>query len=259
MADDLLVVGLGVVTAGAAADLGGAAVRGQARPGVDGYAPALVVTEVQVQLVDLVKGQLVDVPLDLVDGEEVPGDVEHRAAPAVARAVLDGAARDQPRAGLHGVLLDGRREQLAQGLHPVEEPGGLGRRDGDALAAAVEAIALGAERALGQPESDATLAVRGHRQAVAGRGAQDVREVGADAAGLAGVVDADVRVAGEAVRRSARGDRRGGRDDPVERNRVLRAGSRGSADGGDTRRRDEQQRAEKAGRSVVLSHLRSLP
>jgi hypothetical protein len=71
VAHDLLVVVLRVEASGAAADLGGAAVRGEAGPGVDGDPPALVVGEVQMQCVDLVEGELVDVALDLVDGEEV--------------------------------------------------------------------------------------------------------------------------------------------------------------------------------------------
>lgn len=86
VADDLLVVGLGVVVAGAAADLGAAAVAGQAGPEVDGDAPSLVVAEVQMPLVDLVKDDPVDVALGLVDGEEVSEYVEHGRTPHAARS-----------------------------------------------------------------------------------------------------------------------------------------------------------------------------
>lgn len=224
----------------------------QARPGVDGDAPALVVAEVQMQLVDLVQGELVDVALDLVDGEEVPGDVQHGAPPAVARGVLDRAARDQPGAGLDGVLLDGRREQLTQGLDAVEEPGGGRGGDGDALAAAVETVALGPERAIGQPESNASGAAVGDREAVAGGGAQDAREVLAHAAALAGVVDPDPGAAGDPVGGRTRRDRRGRGDHEVQRGGGCRLGGRGSCRRG--AHRDQQQATEKAERSVVLSH-----
>src|SRR5690606_25604918 len=68
-------------------DLGSAADGGQFRPLADRDPPALVVGQVQVQIVDLVPGDPVDVPLDGVGVEEVPGDVQHRAAVGVARVV----------------------------------------------------------------------------------------------------------------------------------------------------------------------------
>ncbi|CAM5738617.1 hypothetical protein STENM223S_02638 [Streptomyces tendae] len=266
IADDLRVVRLGVVAAGTAADLGGAAVGGQARPGVDGEAPALVVADVQVELVVLVAGDAVDVALDLVDAEEVPGDVEHGAAPGVARGVLDGAARDRPGTGLCDVLLHGGGQQLTQGLDPVEEPGGLARADGDAGAAAVEAVALVAVRSLGQAQLYAAVAVGGDGEPVSGGGPQEVREVVADAAGLARVVDADVGAAGDAVRRAAGADRGRGRDHLVERGGLGgRPGVGRGAGGHGAGRRDQQQRSQQPGdagsRSVVpsmRSHVRSL-
>nr|BBJ53391.1 hypothetical protein SAVMC3_60200 [Streptomyces avermitilis] len=211
------------------------------------------------QLVDLVQRQLVDVALDLADVEEVPGHVEHRAAVAVARGVLDGAARDEPGSGLYGVLLDRGREELAQGLHAVEEPGRCGGGDGDAVPAAVEAVSLVAQRAFAQPEPDASAALGGDRQPVTGGGPQDAREVLADLSYLPRVVHTDAGVPGDAVRRSARVDRGGGRNDLAERARRLRGRGGRRAGDGEAGSRHEQQRAEKTGRSVVLSHMRSLP
>src|SRR6185312_1690876 len=77
--DDVLVLRLGVEAAGPATNLGAAAVQGQLWPAVDDDAPALVVGQVQVQVVDLVQRDLVQVRLDRGDRVEVPRDVEHRA------------------------------------------------------------------------------------------------------------------------------------------------------------------------------------
>ena len=144
--DDLLVLGLGVVAALPAADLRRAAVRGEPRPGVDGDAPALVVAQVQVQLVDLVEGELVDVALDLVDGEEVPGDVEHRAAVGVARGCPRWCRPRRATGRAAGVLLDGGRAAAGAG----SARRGRGRPAWAAVMvtpdrAAVEAVALGAQ------------------------------------------------------------------------------------------------------------------
>ncbi len=216
------------------------------------------------ELVVLVEGDAVDVALDLVDGEEVAGDVQHRAAPAVARAVLDGAARDQPGAGLHGVLLHGGGQQLTQGLDPVEESGGLARGDGDPVPAAVEAVPLRAVRALGQAQPYAARAPVGDGQRVAGGGAQQLREVVADPPGVGRAVDADVRAAGDAVRGAAGLDGGGGRDHPVQGGRRGPRGGRG-AGGEGAGRRHQQQGAQQPGQSgsravvpSVRSHVRSL-
>ncbi len=78
--DDLAVVGLRVEAAAPAVHLGARPDLGERRPGVDLQAPALVVGEVQVQVVELQKGDVVDVALDRCDAEEVAGDVQHRSA-----------------------------------------------------------------------------------------------------------------------------------------------------------------------------------
>ncbi len=201
------------------------------------------------QFVDLVEGQLVDVALDLADGEEVAGDVEHRAAVGVARRVVDGAARDLPGSGLPGGLLDGGGQELAQGLHAVEEPGGPARGDGDPGGRAVEPVALGAERALGQAELDAALAAGGDRQAVAGGGPQDAREVLADPPRLTRFADPDPGAAGDPVRLSGGRDLGGRGDHPAQRGGGGGRGGRCGADDGHARGGDEQQRTR---RRVVL-------
>src|SRR4029077_822378 len=88
---------------------------------VDGDPPALVVGQVQVEVVDLVAGHLVDVALDLRDGEEVPRDVEHGAPVGQARVVDDRAALDAPRPGRDGRAHDGRGQEFEQGLHAGEQ------------------------------------------------------------------------------------------------------------------------------------------
>ena len=97
MGDDPRVVGVRVEAALAAADLGRGAGDGQLRPLGDRDPPALVVGQVQVQDVELVERGEVDQAQDVVDAEEVARDVEHEAAPAVARRVLDHARRDRRR------------------------------------------------------------------------------------------------------------------------------------------------------------------
>ena len=70
-------------------------------------APALVVGEVQVQHVELQQRDRVEVAQHVLDGEEVPGDVEHRAAVGEARGVGDGCRG-------HGPSAVGRRSR-----HPL--------------------------------------------------------------------------------------------------------------------------------------------
>ena len=110
VADDVGVLRLGVVPALVAAHRRLAAVRREPRPLRDRDPPALVVGQVQVQAVELVERDQVDEPLDVAYRPEVPGDVEHRAAPGEARSVADPSRRDT-------------RPELAQRLHAVEEAG----------------------------------------------------------------------------------------------------------------------------------------
>src|SRR5262249_34271179 len=74
--DDLPVVVLRVVPARVAADGGAAPIAGEVGPTVDHDAPALVVGQVQVQVVHLVQRDLIEVALHRGDREEVPRHVE---------------------------------------------------------------------------------------------------------------------------------------------------------------------------------------
>ena len=92
--------GLRVEPAGRAADLGPPALQRQVLPLPDRNPPALVVRQVEVQPVHLVQREQIDEPLDFVHREEVARDVEHRAAPGVARRVADAERRQRHRARL---------------------------------------------------------------------------------------------------------------------------------------------------------------
>ncbi len=85
--DDVGVIVLAEVAAGGAAHFQAAAVKGQVGPRLDLDAPTLVVAQVEVEVVDLVKGQPVDVAGHVPDGEEVAGYVQHDAAPGEAGGV----------------------------------------------------------------------------------------------------------------------------------------------------------------------------
>jgi hypothetical protein len=162
--------------------------RGEPRPAVDLDAPALVVGEMQVQVVDLEAADLVDVPLDLVRGVEVPGEVQHRAAVGEPRVVHDGAARDGP-----------VPHQLAQRLGAGEQAGRGVRPEGHGVAPHPEPVALAADRVVTGREDQRDLRhgprrERRDRQRLTGGPAQ---------------------VAGQPV-----GDRAGGRPGPDHRDRA---------------------------------------
>ena len=94
------------------------------------------------QSVELVQRHDVDEALDVVDREEVPRHVEHRATPLVAWAVGDLHPRnDEPPSGDRGVF-DGDREQLPQRLRGVEDPRRRGGEQGDAVSGHGHGIAL---------------------------------------------------------------------------------------------------------------------
>src|SRR5690606_6342516 len=98
---DLAIGRLRQVTARSAADLAAPTDPGQLGPAVDLQAPALVVAEVQVHDIDLVQRDQIDEPFDVGRAEEVPGDVQHHAAPAEPRHVPHPHAGDGPIAGGH--------------------------------------------------------------------------------------------------------------------------------------------------------------
>ncbi len=144
---------------------------GQAGVALDLDAPALVVGEVEVEDVQLVGGQQVQVAQDVVLGQEVPGDVEHHAAPAEAGFVLDDDRRNLPGAarGERGAPEDVRAEELAEGLRAPEDAGRGAARDAYGVRLDGQAVALGGER-LVEGEHDAPPVGAGART-VAGAGA----------------------------------------------------------------------------------------
>src|SRR5690606_17674330 len=106
--DDVAVVVLGEVTAAHTVDTGARSTAhgGEFGPAFDLDAPALVVRQVDVQVVDLVARDFVDVGLDLIKRVEVARDVEHGAAVGEPWVVDDAAAGHGPRLVLGCVGFD---------------------------------------------------------------------------------------------------------------------------------------------------------
>ena len=105
---------------------------GQLRIGLDLQPPALVVVQVPVEDVQLVGRHGVDQPLDLVHGLEVPGAVQHEAAPGVARGVLDA---DEGQGGAVG-------GQLPDGDRAIEQALAVARGDLDARGPDIDGVLL---------------------------------------------------------------------------------------------------------------------
>lgn len=191
---------------------------GQARVALDLDAPALVVGEVQVEDVQLVGGQQVQVAQDVVLGQEVPGDVEHHAAPAEAGLVLDDDGRDLPGAARgEGCAPEGvGAEELTEGLRAPEDAGRGAAGDTDGVRLDGQAVALGGERGV-EVQHDALPG---------GAGARAVARPGAGAVALGegqsgGRAQGGAQPAGDAL--GARGG--GQRGGVVER--VRSGGGRG--------------------------------
>jgi hypothetical protein len=108
---------------------------------------ALVVGEVQVQLVQLEIGEQLDLPLDPRGREVTPAVVDHEAALGIARPVA-GAAGGDPVAV---------SQQLEQRSRPVEDARRRARLDAHALTH-LEPVALGAEPAIGRAEAQLDVA-----------------------------------------------------------------------------------------------------
>ena len=187
---------------------------------VDLDAPALVVGEVQVQVVDLEQRDVVDVALDLVDREEVPGDVEHRAAVGEPRGVLDVDSRDGPRRR--------RRDQLPQGLDGPEGAGWGAGGDPDDVSARSQGVLprRGAKR-----RGSSVIVRRSSASEVSSRGLAitSIEIVG------------DGRRSGESTRSTSAGSTKGSpfqrrqlrrlRDDRDRARRALRTSQLGQDDG----------------------------
>ncbi len=93
----------------------------QIGPGLHLDSPSLVIGQVQMQPVQLVERDQIDVVLHVVDAEEVPGHVEHGAAPDKSRPVDNVGERHAHGPRPRRMILDGPRQQLAQRLHAIEE------------------------------------------------------------------------------------------------------------------------------------------
>jgi hypothetical protein len=143
-----------------------------------------------VQVIDLELGDRVDVRLDLVQREEVPGHVEHHAAVLEPGPVGDRAA------GQRDVTAAVDRHQLAHGLHGGEQPG---RRVGSHLHTGrgdIQLVRLVAAVDLGQAQHD--LAGRAaHRHGVPGGLPQGVGQE----PGHRGIGGADPRTGSDRERR----------------------------------------------------------
>ena len=112
----------------------------RARPGVDRRVVAVGegVLRVELDLVDLERGQQIDEPLQAGRGRDlVPRDVEHDAPHRQVRMVGDAAHRQRP------VVDPG---QLGQGGPAVERPGVVGRHQLDAVGPDAQLVALRRQR-----------------------------------------------------------------------------------------------------------------
>jgi len=158
---------------------------GEARVFLDLDPPALVVGQVPMEGIELVHGEDVDPALDELLRKEVTRTVEHAAAPGEPGPVFDRGAGDTERARPQHRRgpLRGRREELAQGLDAIEEPGRSRGADLDAVRPDVEKIALGAEPSGEVLEAQSDRARAGGRrgrldgQLVSGGPAQHVAKV----------------------------------------------------------------------------------
>jgi hypothetical protein len=116
--------------------------------------PALIVGQVQVQPVDLHRGERVDEREQLALGGEVPGHIDVRAAPGQGWPVLDLGGGQVPLLGLAGSRPQRRGppgvvgQQLAQRLRGVERARPVADRDAYALRVDRELVSLGPERRL---------------------------------------------------------------------------------------------------------------
>ena len=85
--------------------------------------PSLVLSEVKVNVVDLVHGKNVDVLLQLFDAEEVAANVDQRTAIFKARSVFNGAGCSLPAVGslCGNAAFNSGWQQLQEALHGIEQ------------------------------------------------------------------------------------------------------------------------------------------
>ncbi len=190
IADELLVVLGREKAAVAAADLRRRTAAGELRPARNLQPPALIIGEVQMQVVELERGHTVDDAPDGLRAEEVPRDVEHDSAVRVAWGIHDLRTGNRPGDALPCASLDLGGQQLAKCLDACEQACLGLRLNGDELGRGGETVALGTlrrgervERGIGHHlEHDVAVnsgaADNGQREA--GGRAQKLREVLAD-------------------------------------------------------------------------------
>ena len=169
-------VGNSVEAAVAHAHDGLAALRTDFRkPGTfpDGNAPALVVGKVPVEVVDVVKGEQVDVFLYEVHAVEVAADVQHHAPVVETGRVCNPYLREN-RAG--GSFRGGQR--LAQSLHSVEDARLVGSFYHDAAIGHVQRIAFRFLPFVSQGQADKVSFRQavGHLHGISGALLQEVGE-----------------------------------------------------------------------------------
>ena len=160
VADDAGVVRRRVEAAGPALDVARGAHLGEQRPRRHHQPPPLVVAQVEVEVVDLVQRDEVDVAEHRLDREEVPGDVEHRAAVGEAGPVGDVDPGHGPRPGKPAGGLGARWQHQAQGGQAAEDPLGRRRGDHDPAGVDVQCVVLRAHAAV-VVEVDDDVAVAG--------------------------------------------------------------------------------------------------
>lgn len=101
----------------------------------------------------------------------MPGHVEHRPAPRVARDVGDPYAGEGPGDTAYGAGGEGvRRQQLAQGLDSAQQAGGVGRVQEYGVGGDGQHVPLRAEGGERRIESEGDLSVSGRGQGQPGGG-----------------------------------------------------------------------------------------
>ena len=122
---------------------------GQLRIFLDLDAPAIIVGQMHVEDIEFLCRHRIQQVLGVLDIEEVPGIIQHVAAPGKPRLVFNLAAGHDPvDFRLPGLGKDCDRQQLPQGLATVEKAGGCGGDDGHAGRTDRQAVAFFAQSCL---------------------------------------------------------------------------------------------------------------
>ena len=145
--DDAGVVRRRVPAALVGADRGRRCTLGELGSRREGDPPSLVVAQVQVEVVGLQRGGPVDPRAHRIDVEEVACDVEHDPAVGEPGAVGDPDGGDQPSGLITG-------DELQEGLHAVEQAGGVRSGDHHAVRRRIQRVRLGGSvRRDGEPDA----------------------------------------------------------------------------------------------------------